>query len=250
MAFGVAPAWITSHSDPAEALRGVGRTTRDRSLWQKSLVILQISLSVVLLIGAGLVTQTLRKLENQNFGFETQGRLVVNVDPSLSGYKPEKLYGLYQQLRERLPRIPGVLSASYSLYSPMSGNNWSEDISVEGHQATEKFEASWDRIGPQYFETVGTGLLRGRTIGEEDTPHGAWRGPQDRAQAGVAGSIDTARHRIGNWNSGGAGQQPVAGQPALWGEDVRSSCACAGSFCARKLRPVSGIHPCTAGGLD
>jgi len=111
--FGVAPAWITSHSNPAEALRGVGRSTRDRSsLPQKSLVVLQIALSAVLLIGAGLLTQTLRNLENQNFGFETQGRLLVNVNPALAGYKPEKLYGLYQQLRGRLSQIPGVLSAS------------------------------------------------------------------------------------------------------------------------------------------
>ncbi len=168
--FGVAPAWITSHSDPAEALRGVGRSTRDRSLSQKSLVILQISLSVVLLIGAGLVTQTLRKLENQNFGFETQGRLVVNVNPALSGYKLEKLYGLYQQLQERLPQIPGVLSASYSLYSPMSDSNWGDDISIEGHPAGGDLYASWDRIGAKYFETIGTRLLRGRTIGDEDTP--------------------------------------------------------------------------------
>ena len=168
--FGVAPAWMTSHSDPAEALRGVGRGTSDRSLSQKSLVVLQISLSVVLLVGAGLVTRTLRKLENQNFGFETQGRLLVNVDPSLAGYRPEKLFGLYQQLEQRLPQIPGVVSASYSLYSPMGGSNWADDISIEGRPRGENFNASFDRIGPQYFKTIGTRLLRGRVIGEEDTP--------------------------------------------------------------------------------
>ena len=167
--FGVAPAWITSHSDPAEALRGMGRTTRERSVAQKSLVVLQISLSVVLLIGAGLVTQSLRRLEDQNFGFQTQGRLLVNVDPSLAGYRPEKLGGLYQQLRQRLPRIPGVLSASYSQYSPMGGNNWSGNIYIDGRPAGN-YNASFDRVGPRYFETIGTPLLRGRVIGEEDTP--------------------------------------------------------------------------------
>jgi len=166
--FGVAPAWITSRSDPAEALRGVGRTTRDHGFSQKWLVVLQISLSAVLLVGAGLVTKNLRNLQDQNFGFQTQGRLVVNVDPSLAGYKPEKLSGLYRQLRDHLPQIPGVLSASYSLYSPMSGNNWSEGIAIEGHPGN--FSASWNRIGPRFFETIGTSLLRGRTIGEGDTP--------------------------------------------------------------------------------
>ena len=141
---------------------------RDHTFSQKWLVVLQISLSAVLLVGAGLVTKNLRNLEDQNFGFETQGRLVVDVDPSLAGYKPEKLSGLYRQLQERLPHIPGVLGASYSLYSPMSGNNWSEGIAIEGHPGN--FTASWDRIGPHYFETMGSHVLRGRSIGEEDTP--------------------------------------------------------------------------------
>jgi predicted permease len=169
--FGVAPAWITSHSDPAETLRGAGRSTRDRSsLPRKSLVVLQVALSAILLIGAGLLTQTLRNLENQRFGFETQGRLIVRVNPALAGYKPEKLYGLYQQLEQRLPQIPGVLSAAYSLYSPMEGDNWGLDIHIEGHPPDERIGASLDRVGPHYFETIGTRLLRGRVIGDEDTP--------------------------------------------------------------------------------
>jgi predicted permease len=169
--FGLAPAWINAHSDPAEALRGAGRSTRDRSsLPQRSLVVLQVALSVILLIGAGLLTQTLRNLENQRFGFETQGRLVVRVNPALAGYKPEKLYGLYQQLDQRLSQIPGVISVSYSIYSPMRGDNWSFYIHVEGHPPDEQIGASFDRIGPHYFETIGSRLLRGRTIGAEDTP--------------------------------------------------------------------------------
>ncbi len=169
--FGAAPAWITSRSDPAEALRGAGRSTRDRSsLPRKSLVVLQVALSVILLIGAGLVTQNLRNLESQRFGFETQGRLMVRVNPALAGYKPEKLYGLYQQLEQRLPQIPGVISASYSLYSPMRGDNWGFGIHIEGHPPDERIGASFDRVGQHYFETIGTRLLRGRAIGEEDTP--------------------------------------------------------------------------------
>jgi len=169
--FGVAPAWITFHSDPAEALRGAGRSTRDRSsLPQRSLVVLQVALSATLLIGAGLLTRSLRNLENQRFGFEPEGRLDVRIDPSLAGYKIEQLYGLYQQLQQYLPRIPGVLSASYSLYSPMRGDNWGEGIHIEGHPPDERIGASWDRVSPRYFETIGTRLLRGRVIGDEDTP--------------------------------------------------------------------------------
>jgi predicted permease len=171
--FGVAPAWIASHSDPAEALHGAGRSTRDRSsLSQKSLVVLQIALSVVLLIGAGLLTQSLSNLENQHFGFEAQGRLIVKVDPSQAGYKPEKLPGLYQQTQQRLQQIPGVLSASLSGYSPMEGQNWNENIYVEGRGPVNNADlnSSLDRVGAHYFETMGTQLLRGRPIANQNTP--------------------------------------------------------------------------------
>jgi predicted permease len=169
--FGAAPAWITSHSDPAEALRGAGRSTRDRSsLPRKSLVVIQVALSIVLLIGAGLLTRSLRNLEKQNFGFEPQGRLIVRVEPALAGYKPDQLYGLYQQLDQQLSQIPGVISASYSGYSPMRGDNWGFNFHIEGHPPDERNGASFDCVGPHYFETIGTRLVRGRLIGEQDTP--------------------------------------------------------------------------------
>jgi predicted permease len=169
--FGAAPAWITSRSDPADALRGAGRSTGDRSsVPRKSLVVIQVALSVVLLIGAGLLTESLRNVENQNFGFEPQHRLIVRVNPALAGYKPSQLYGLYQQLEQRLPQIPGVISASYSLYSPMRGDNWGFGFHIEGRSPDERDGASLNCIGPHYFETIGTRLLRGRTIGDRDTP--------------------------------------------------------------------------------
>ena len=169
--FGVAPAWVASRCDPAEALRGAGRSTHDRSsLPRKSLVVFQVALSEVLLIGAGLLTQTLRNLENQKFGFETQGRVIARVDPALAGYKPHQLYALYQQLRQRLTQIPGVLSAAYSLYSPMRDTNWDDYIHIEGRPFDERDDASFDRVSPHYFETIGTRLWRGRVITEEDTP--------------------------------------------------------------------------------
>jgi predicted permease len=170
--FGAAPAWITSHSDPIEALRGAGRSTRDRgSLARRSLVVVQVALSAVLLIGAGLLTQSLRNLENQRFGFEPQGRVIVRLNADLNRYKPEKLYGLYQEIERRLTGIPGVTAASYSLYSPMRGDNWSFGIHILGHPPDEQIGASFDRIGPHYFETIGTRLVRGRTIGDQDTPN-------------------------------------------------------------------------------
>ena len=170
--FGIAPAWMASRSDPADALRGAGRSTGDRStVVQRSLVIVQVVFSIVLLIGAGLVTQSLRNLEYQDFGFVTEGRLIVNIAPSLAGYTPDKLDGLYQRLEDTLPQIPGVLSASLSWYSPLGGNNANERVYIQGKPPDYRWTApSWDRVGPHYFETIGTRLLRGRAIDEDDTP--------------------------------------------------------------------------------
>jgi predicted permease len=170
--FGAAPAWIGSRSDPGDALRGATRSTTDRSsMVQRPLAILQVAFSIVLLIGAGLVTQSLRNLESQHFGFVTEGRLIVDINPSLAGYTADKLPALYQRLEDVLPRIPGVLSASLSWYSPLGGNNANTRVYIEGKPPDYRDVApSWDRVGPHYFETIGTRLLRGRLIDERDTP--------------------------------------------------------------------------------
>jgi macrolide transport system ATP-binding/permease protein len=167
--FGVAPAWMASRSDPADALRGAGRSTRDRSSsLQKPMVVMQFALSVVLLAGAGLMTASLRNLEDQQFGFVTGGRLMVRVDPAMAGYAPQRLPGLYQELEQRLTQIPGVISASLSLYSPMEDDNWNESAFIEGRPGN--YQTSWDRVGAHYFETIGTRVVLGRAIDETDTP--------------------------------------------------------------------------------
>ena len=71
-----------------------------------------MGLSAILLIGAALLTESLRNLENQKFGFEPQGRVIVRLNADLNTYKPEKLYGLYQRIEQQLRQIPGVISAS------------------------------------------------------------------------------------------------------------------------------------------
>jgi predicted permease len=172
--FSVAPAWIVSCAHPAETLRGAGRATRDSSaLPQKLLVVLQAAMSLVLLVGAGLVTQSLRNLERQQFGFDSQSRLIVRLNPALAGYTFERLPGLYRRLQDRFNHMPGVLSASLALHSPMDGWNWNGDVAIEGRPPSPNSsddKAQYDFVGPRYFETVGTRLLRGRPIEERDTP--------------------------------------------------------------------------------
>jgi predicted permease len=168
--FGILPAWTASRSHPLDALRGAGRSAGDRpSVLQRSLVIAQVAFSMVLLIGAGLVTQSLRNLEGQNFGFVTEGRLMVKISPELSGYTSDKLDRLYQRLEEKLPQIPGVLNASLSWYGPLGGDNASEPVFIQGKPPDYR-SPSWDRVGAHYFDTIGTPLLQGRTFEERDKP--------------------------------------------------------------------------------
>jgi predicted permease len=171
--FGMVPAWITSHSDPAEALRGGNRSTRDRSsLPQKSLIVFQAALSLVLLVGAGLLTKSLRNMEHQNFGLQTDNRYVLHLDPAGAGYTEETLPALYQQLEQQFESLPGVQSVGLALYSTLEGNNWGEGIYVDGHPApgpNDNNNSSWDRISPHFFETVGQPILRGRGFTDSDT---------------------------------------------------------------------------------
>jgi predicted permease len=171
--FGIVPALITSHADPAETLRGGNRSTRDRaSLPQKSLIVFQAALSLVLLVGAGLLTKSLRNMEHQNFGLQTDNRYVLHLDPAGAGYKEETLPALYQQLEQQFESLPGVHSVGLGLYSTLEGNNWGEGVYIDGHPApgpNDNNNSSWDRISPHFFETVGQPILRGRGLNDSDT---------------------------------------------------------------------------------
>ena len=171
--FGIVPAWITSRSDPAEALRGVNRSTRDSSsLPQKSLIIFQAALSLVLLVGAGLLTKTLRNLEHQKFGIETENRYVLHLDPQGAGYTADKLPSLYDRFERDFSALPGVQSVGLALYSPLEGNNWGEGVYIEGRPApgpNAHNGSSWDRVSTHFFETVGQPVIRGRGFSEQDT---------------------------------------------------------------------------------
>jgi putative ABC transport system permease protein len=172
--FGIAPAWMTATANPADALRGANRSTGQSAGWtQRSLVVAQAALSLVLLCAAGLLIQSLRNMKRQDFGFETANRYILHIDPQMAGYKPAQLAAFYRQLHDTLAVIPGVNRVSFSLYSPMEGDNWSETVYLEGQAPpppdTDQNDASWVRVSDGYFKTVGTKVLQGRAITDQDT---------------------------------------------------------------------------------
>src|SRR5580698_241735 len=171
--FGTSPAWITSHADPVEALRGANRSVGGRRSWaQKSLVIAQAAMSLVLLSAAALLAQSLRNLEHQDFGFDTQGRYIAQINPQLGNYKLEQMEPMFRQIDDRLRQIPGVRMVAPALYAPMTGDSWNDGVRVEGRPepgAKEDTSAGWARVMPGFFETIGSKMVLGRPITEEDT---------------------------------------------------------------------------------
>jgi putative ABC transport system permease protein len=171
--FGIAPAWVTSHTDPADALRGAGRSVGAGRSWsQKSLVIAQIAVSMILLSAAALLGRSLRNMERQNFGFQTQDRYIAWINPKLSNYKLEEMQPLFRQIGDTLLRIPGVRMVAPALYAPMTGDSWNDGIRIEGRPeppAKEDTGSGWARVTPGFFETIGAKIMLGRPITDRDT---------------------------------------------------------------------------------
>ncbi len=136
IAFGIAPAWMATRVDPIEALRGASRSTaRTGSRPQKTLVVFQAALSLILLSASGLLTTALHKLENQDLGFDQDRRIVMNIEPRLAGYRYDQLTPLYRRIHDSLLSIPSVSAVALCTYSPQNGNYWGGEVWVDGHPA-------------------------------------------------------------------------------------------------------------------
>jgi len=157
---------------PLDALSATGRGGQARSfLPRRSLVIAQVALSFAMVTAALLLASSLRNLEQQRLGFDPSDRWIARIDPppALAGNR-DRLARYYEQLQERLARIPAVRNVSYALYSPMEGNNWSSNISISGRASdpVRPDGSSWNRVGPRYFETTATRVLKGRAFDDRD----------------------------------------------------------------------------------
>jgi putative ABC transport system permease protein len=171
--FGIAPAWMTSRTDPADALRGAGRAIGAGRSWaQKALVIAQIAVSVILLSAAALLGQSLRNLEHQRFGFETKDRYIAWINPMLGNYKPEQMELLFRRIDDSLLQIPGMRMAAPALYAPMTGDSWNDGVRIEGRPEPgpkEDTGAGWVRAMPGFFDAIGAKVMLGRSFTDQDT---------------------------------------------------------------------------------
>ena len=171
--FGAAPAWASSHAQPAEALRGANRATRDRSsMPQRTLVVLQVAWSLVLVAGAYATMKSLSNLESQNFGIQTANRYVVQFDPKAAGYTTQQTPALYRAIEERFGALPGATHVSLARYLPMGGNMWGSCVIPQGHPQPGPADhcfSIWDRVSAGFLDSVGVPIVRGRGLTADDT---------------------------------------------------------------------------------
>jgi macrolide transport system ATP-binding/permease protein len=166
--FGVAPAWIASKAEPADALRGARSVTGGATTLQRALVVAQAGLSLVLLVGAGLFAESLNKLEHIDLKLDATNRYIVHINPQTAGYGQRQVRDLYRSIEERFHGLPGVEKVGISSYTPMEDTNNGWSVQVQG-KPDPHVSASYIKANADYFDSVGTRVIMGRGIRVQDT---------------------------------------------------------------------------------
>ncbi|MGE5244827.1 MAG: ABC transporter permease [Betaproteobacteria bacterium] len=172
--FGLAPALLSSRIELADALRAESAGVvggRSRTWVRAGLVLVQVSLSFVLLVGAGLVIQSLERMRTTSPGFSTDGVVTTAIDLVSAGYDAPRAKTFQDELLARLATVSGVQSAAFLRITPFSYRGYSSaPIAVDGYEAPpdEPPTVEYDEVGPAYFATVGIPLVSGREFTRAD----------------------------------------------------------------------------------
>jgi predicted permease len=174
----MAPMWQATQADLVTSLKqgtaGAGRRT---TFFRSALVAGQVALSVVLLIGAGLVVRTMHRLLNSDQGFETTQVALVSLDLTTSGYNEKRGWIFYGQILQRVQALPGVVSASLASSVPPSGFSGRRSVfypglqpaNIQGHEFDPgNLRVDWNNVGPGYLRSMGIELMRGRDFTPQD----------------------------------------------------------------------------------
>ena len=171
--FGAAPAWKGASTDPQHAMKANSRGVVEggRFGFGKALVTAQVALSLLLLVGAGLMVSTFWKLISLDAGFDPSRVLLVAVNLRSGNYPMERWSALDLELLDQLRAMPGVRSASVSSITPVCHCRWLGEVVVKGYTPKSRADpmASFSNVSAGYFETVGTPILAGRDFNRGDT---------------------------------------------------------------------------------
>lgn len=171
--FGISPALRAARLDPARTLRGQGRGTvsaaRDVLRFRRALVTAQVALTLVLLVGAGLFVSSLQNLGRVELGLNPDRVLGFSIAPKLNAYTAPRTLQFARQLTEAVAGLPGVRSVSAAELSTLTDSSSGTNVTVEGaEQATTDIRVLYNRVGPEYFATLGIPLVAGREIAWTD----------------------------------------------------------------------------------
>jgi predicted permease len=171
--FGLLPALRASRPDPWTTLKdtvGAIAGSGGSLFLRKGLVAAQVALSFLLLFGAGLFVRSLQNLKTADTGVTLDNLVTFRLSPALSGYESQRAVDFYEQLLANLRATAGVKSAALAGVSILSGDEWDNTTSVEGHQAKdgEDMQAFMNSLSPGYFETMGVPILEGRDFNRLD----------------------------------------------------------------------------------
>src|SRR5712664_1235348 len=171
---GLVPALQTRNLDLSGALKAdsAGVVGGGRRAWVRSgLVLVQVALSFVLLVGAGLLLQSLQKIRTSSPGFSTHEVLFTSVNVVSAGYDASRARSFQDDLLERVKALPGVEAAAFGRLTPLSyGSFSSTPIAVDGYQPPPEEQpiVEYNEVGPDYFATIGIPLVSGREFTRAD----------------------------------------------------------------------------------
>jgi FtsX-like permease family protein/MacB-like protein len=170
--FGLGPAWQGTRIDLTTSLKdGTSGGGARKSRLRSALVIGQVSVCSLLLVGSGICLRSLLNAQSIDIGFEPGNRLIATLNLSSVGYSEEKGKAFFDNLIEKTKAIPGVESASLTSHLPLGTVSWGELVNVEGHQpppGDSGFSVNSTSVGPDYFKTMGTTVMRGREFTARD----------------------------------------------------------------------------------
>jgi predicted permease len=174
--FGLFPAIHSTRPDLVSALKGTSGQpsgARSASRFRTSLATVQIALSMALLVAAGLFTKSLMNVSRVQLGLKADNVIMFAISPELNGYTVPRSKQLFEQLENGLSALPGVTGVTTGTVPLLSGNNWGNNVAVEGFQQGPDTDANsrFNEIGPGYFQTLGMTMLSGRefTRGDSET---------------------------------------------------------------------------------
>ncbi len=167
--FGLMPALRASRIDLASVLRATGRSIAHSARFGTALITCQVALSLLLLVGASILTRSLLITESLPLGFDRAHLIAGDLDIATPGYASDRLASAVHALRERLLSVPGVADVSYSQNGIFSGSEWHTDVGVAGLTLTMRDSSTAaDKVGSGYAHTIGARLIAGRDFGPED----------------------------------------------------------------------------------